>query len=104
MAANSVAAAWLVDPIQVQEEYHSPTVVASRVVVETRLLAAATLGSAMCTGIIVWKGHTTAIPAVADTPDPLVDGDFDWLFRYPLVVATGTPIGTLFSSATDSSI
>jgi len=116
---------WVIPPDRIQRDHEDPTVMAMRVKITSRLIGtaeapgganlSATSPCGFFFGIIDWGGvpafedadlYSTVAPTPAPTstemPDPVINANMDWLYRYAGVVASTTTSGTLtFNGSND---
>lgn len=96
---------WILDP-PAALQLDNPTFLTARVFAAVRQAAAAPAGGALATfGIIVASGDPdlTTVPTLV--PDPSLDPEADWLYRWSAPIPPNSPGGTLwFNAGADTTI
>jgi len=101
-AGSSVQCAWMMLPSLLQG-LSDPTSMAARIAVATRTLDAATAGDTIAYGVIAWD-YVDPITNAVPVPCPALirlplEQDLDWLWRYDIPLAAGTPAGIVDSNS-----
>jgi hypothetical protein len=94
---------WLIDPLQLSEQFTNPTLMASRVVVQAQLQnSALDLVDGFGFGLIEWSGKlNSGQPTQSKCPDVFRDSEMDWILRQVFMVAPGTSIYSNYSLVLD---
>ncbi len=99
LGVGSKASAYLVLPSETETEFVSPTLVATRLVSAERITTAATQAGWFGVGLIRWSDTNDTVPNGVDQPDPMANGDFDWIIRQVYAFNAGDPAGTIGTPA-----
>jgi hypothetical protein len=83
---GSVVCDWILTPDETAGIFTDPTLMTTRLrsAIRTYTAAPANAIAVVAIGIIAWDGIEDFGPAIC--PDPIVDGDYDWIMRqaYPV--------------------
>jgi hypothetical protein len=103
LAGGGVNCQWLLDPDDTAQLFTDPTLMATRATFAIRLVSSAPVNtiSTVAMGVIAWDSNTGATPPIP-CPDPLFDGDFDWVLRQTFPIPETTVAGLELSTVLDS--